>query len=89
MSNPIYFYQPRPPDKVAAAGTPKAAEDDPAVDKGAKADLAPVRAPQLPLLPPAVGIRWDLLRELPNSLPRTRRRTDSASISTAPQQRDP
>nr|GEX33529.1 hypothetical protein [Tanacetum cinerariifolium] len=39
---------------VAVAGTPKAAEDAPAVDKGAKADLAPVRAPQLPPLPPAV-----------------------------------
>ncbi|GKG51356.1 hypothetical protein Tco_0541740, partial [Tanacetum coccineum] len=31
-----------------AAGAPKAAEDAPAADKGAQADLAPVQAPQLP-----------------------------------------
>nr|GEY96847.1 hypothetical protein [Tanacetum cinerariifolium] len=36
----------RQPD--AAAGAPGAAEDAPAVDKGAQADLAPVQAPQPP-----------------------------------------
>ncbi|GKE75359.1 hypothetical protein Tco_1537400, partial [Tanacetum coccineum] len=34
----------------AAAGAPGSAEDPPAVDEGAQADLAPVHAPQSPPL---------------------------------------
>nr|GEX76342.1 hypothetical protein [Tanacetum cinerariifolium] len=40
---------------VVAAGAPEATKDDPPVDEGAQADLAPVQAPQPPPPPPAVG----------------------------------
>ncbi|GJT93399.1 hypothetical protein Tco_1082244 [Tanacetum coccineum] len=56
----------------AATGAPEAAEDAPATDKGAQADLAPVQAPQLP--PPAPrtiqqrvsGLRGDVVRSITN-----------------------
>ncbi|GKB53341.1 hypothetical protein Tco_0904094, partial [Tanacetum coccineum] len=42
--------------QVAMAGSPEAAEDAPAVDKGAQADPAPMQAPHPPPPPPAAGL---------------------------------